>query len=218
MLGVPLVVGFSVVIAWLLNQKIKGQTLYRTAIFLPAITMPAAIGLLWRWLMNYQYGLLNYIIVKLGGQPIAWLSDPNTVKWAILIVLVWSMVSYQVIIMLAGLQGISKIYYEAAEIDGANKMQIFFKVTLPLLSPTIFFVTIMSMINILQIFDFIFLMIQRNTVAYQYSMSLVSYFYEIAFTQNIRGYASAISVVLFLIILAITAVQFVAQKYWVNYD
>lgn len=120
--------------------------------------------------------------------------------------------------MLAGLQGISKIYYEAAEIDGANKMQIFFKVTLPLLSPTIFFVTIMSMINILQIFDFIFLMIQRNTVAYQYSMSLVSYFYEIAFTQNIRGYASAISVVLFLIILAITAVQFVAQKYWVNYD
>ena len=217
-LGVPLVVGFSVVIAWLLNQKIKGQTLYRTAIFLPAITMPAAIGLLWRWLMNYQYGLLNYIIVKLGGQPIAWLSDPNTVKWAILIVLVWSMVSYQVIIMLAGLQGISKIYYEAAEIDGANKMQIFFKVTLPLLSPTIFFVTIMSMINILQIFDFIFLMIQRNTVAYQYSMSLVSYFYEIAFTQNIRGYASAISVVLFLIILAITAVQCVAQKYWVNYD
>ena len=131
-----------------------------------------------------QYGLLNYIIVKLGGQPIAWLSDPNTVKWAILIVLVWSMVSYQVIIMLAGLQGISKIYYEAAEIDGANKMQIFFKVTLPLLSPTIFFVTIMSMINILQIFDFIFLMIQRNTVAYQYSMSLVSYFYEIAFTQK----------------------------------
>ena len=217
-LGVPLVVGFSVVIAWLLNQKIKGQTLYRTAIFLPAITMPAAIGLLWRWLMNYQYGLLNYIIVKLGGQPIAWLSDPNTVKWAILIVLVWSMVSYQVIIMLAGLQGISKIYYEAAEIDGANKMQIFFKVTLPLLSPTIFFVTIMSMINILQIFDFIFLMIQRNTVAYQYSMSLVSYFSEIAFTQNIRGYASAISVVLVLIILAITAVQFVAQKYWVNYD
>lgn len=217
-LGVPLVVGFSVIIAWLLNQKIKGQTFYRTAIFLPAITMPAAIGLLWRWLMNYQYGLVNYVIVKLGGQPVAWLSDPNTVKWAILLVLVWSMVSYQVIIMLAGLQGISKDYYEAAEIDGANKVQIFFRITLPLLSPTIFFVTIMAMIGILQIFDFIFLMIQRSTVAYQYAMSLVSYFYEIAFTQNIRGYASAISVVLFLIILVITAVQFIGQKYWVNYD
>jgi len=217
-LGVPLVVFFSILIAWFLNQKIKGQSIYRTAIFLPAITMPAAIGLLWRWLLNYQYGIVNYIIVKLGGTAVAWLSDTNTVKWAILLVLVWSMVSYQVIIMLAGLQGISKTYYEAAEVDGASKWQIFFKITLPLLSPTIFFVTIMSTIGILQIFDFIFLMIQRTAVAYQYSMSLVSYFYELAFTQNLRGYASAVSIVLFVIILIITVIQFVGQKKWVNYD
>ena len=102
LLGVPLVLLFSISIAWLLNQKIKGQSFYRTAIFLPAITMPAAIGLLWRWLLNYQYGLLNYIIVAFGGKPVAWLGDPTIVKWAILLVLVWSMVSYQVIIMLAG--------------------------------------------------------------------------------------------------------------------
>lgn len=218
LLGVPLVLLFSVSIAWLLNQKIKGQSFYRTAIFLPAITMPAAIGLLWRWLLNYQYGLLNYIIVIFGGKPVAWLGDSSTVKWSILLVLVWSMVSYQVIIMLAGLQNISKIYYEAAEIDGANKVQIFFKITLPLLSPTIFFVTIMSTIGILQIFDFIFLMIQRTAVSYHYSMSLVSYFYDLAFTQNLRGYASAIAMVLFAIILVITIIQFKMQKKWVNYD
>lgn len=216
--GVPLVVIFSIVIAWLLNQKIKGQTIYRTMIFLPAITMPAAIGLLWRWLFNYQFGLINYVIEKCGGQPLAWLSDPNTVRWSILIVLVWSMVSYQVIIMLAGLQGIPKIYYEAAQIDGCSKTKTFFKVTLPLLSPTIFFVATMSMIGILQIFDFIFLMIQRTAVAYQYSASLVSYFYDLAFSQNVRGYASAVSVVLFFIVLIATIIQFIGQKKWVNYD
>ncbi len=216
--GVPLVVIFSVVIAWLLNQKIKGQTFYRTAIFLPAITMPAAIGLLWKWLLNYQYGLVNYIVTLFGGEPVAWLSDPNTVKWGILIALVWSMVSYQVIIILAGLQGIPKIYYEAAEIDGSSKLQVFFNVTIPLLTPTIFFVSIMSMIGILGIFDFIFLMVPRTAVAYQYSTSLVTYFYDLAFTQNIRGYASALSIVCFLITLGVTVVQFIGQKYWVNYD
>lgn len=217
-IGTPLVVLFSIILAVFLNKKVKGMGLYRTAIFLPAITMPAAIGLLWRWLFNYQYGLINFIIEKLGGTPIAWLSEPNTVKWAILIVLVWSMVSYQTIIMLAGLQGIDKSYYEAASIDGASRWDMFKKITLPLLSPTIFYVTIISMIGILQIFDFIFLMIQRTAVSYQYSMSLVSFFYDLAFVQNQRGYASAVTVVLFLIILVITTIQFITQKYWVKYD
>lgn len=217
-IGTPLVVIFSIILAVFLNKKIKGIGLYRTAIFLPAITMPAAIGLLWRWLFNYQYGLINYIIMKFGGTPIAWLSEPNTVKWAILIVLVWSMVSYQTIIMLAGIQGIDKSYYEAASIDGASRWDMFKKITLPLLSPTIFYVMIISMIGILQIFDFIFLMIQRTAVSYQYSMSLVSFFYDLAFAQNQRGYASAVTVVLFLIILVITTLQFVGQKYWVNYE
>lgn len=216
--GVPLVIIFSVLIAALLNCKIKSRALYRTLIFIPAITMPAAIGLLWRWLLNYKFGLVNYLAEQTGLEPVAWLSEESTVKWAILLVLVWSMVSYYIIIMLAGLQGIDGSYYEAAKVDGAGIFQTFFKITLPLLTPIIFFGTIMSMIGILQIFDFIFLMIQRDTMAYQYSMSVVTYFYELAFTKDLRGYASAVSIILSVIIMIITVFQMIGQKFWVKYD
>ncbi|WP_250816222.1 carbohydrate ABC transporter permease [Clostridium swellfunianum] len=216
--GVPLVIIFSVIIAHLLNKKIKGRTFYRVCIFVPAITMPAAIGILWRWLLNYKFGIVNYLLEKVGITSVAWLSEPKTVKWAILIALVWSMVSYYVIIMLGGMQSIDPSYYEAAIVDGAGPVQLFFKVTIPLLTPIIFFSTIMSAIGILQIFDFIFLMIQRNSIAYQYSISVVTYFYELAFVKNLRGYASAISIILCSIIMIFTSAQLYFQKYWVNYD
>jgi multiple sugar transport system permease protein len=216
--GVPLVIIFSVLIANLLNKKVRGRTFYRVCIFVPAITMPAAIGILWRWLLNYEYGIVNHFLEKLGMHRIAWLSEPGTVKWAILLVLVWSMVSYYVIIMLGGMQSIDPAYYEAAIVDGAGPLQIFFKVTVPLLTPIIFFSTIMTAIGILQIFDFIFLMINRNAVAYQYATSVVSYFYELAFVKNLRGYASAISIILCGIIMVFTGIQLYVQKYWVNYD
>lgn len=216
--GVSFVIIFSILIANSLNKKVKGRTFYRICIFIPAITMPAAIGILWRWLLNYKFGIVNYILEKMGLEPIAWLSEQVTVKWAILLVLVWSMVSYYVIIMLAGMQSIDSSYYEAARVDGAGPFQLFRKVTLPLLTPIIFFSTIMSMIGILQIFDFIYLMIQRETIAYQYSMSLVTYFYELAFVKDLRGYASAISIILCVIIMVITVIQLYYQKYWVNYD
>lgn len=217
-LGVPLVVIISVILAWLLNQKIKGLVFYRTAIFIPAITLPAAIGILWRWLYNSQYGLINYLLGLVGIEPKYWLGDTELVRWSILIVLVWASISYMVIILLAGLQRVPSMYYDAAQIDGANTRQILFKITLPLLSPTIFFVTVISMIGMLQVFDFIFLMIRSESASYQFAISLVSYFYETAFAQNLRGYGAAISVVLLAIIFLITAVQFRLQKRWVHYD
>jgi multiple sugar transport system permease protein len=216
--GVSFVIVFSVLIANSLNKKVKGRTFYRVCIFIPAITMPAAIGILWRWLLNYKFGIINYILEKFGLEPVAWLSEAATVKWAILVVLVWSMVSYYVIIMLAGMQAIDSSYYEAARVDGAGPLQLFFKVTIPLLTPIIFFSTIMSMIGILQIFDFIYLMIQRDTIAYQYSMSMVTYFYELAFVKDLRGYASAVSILLCIIIMIITVIQMNLQKFWVKYD
>ena len=214
MIGVPLVVVFSVFLANLLNKKIRGRTLYRTLLYIPAITIPAAVGILWRWILNYQYGVFNYILEKLGLQRVSWLGDVKYVRWSIILVVAWSMISYYTIIMLAALQGIDRTYYEAARLDGASGRQMFFKITLPLLSPMIFFSVI---IGILQIFDFIYLMVERDSLAYTYSMSLVTYFYECAFNRSsMRGYGAAISVVLALIIMVITILQMIGKKYWVQ--
>ena len=215
--GVPLVVFFSIFFANLVNKNIRGRTLYRTLLYIPAITMPAAISILLRWILNYQYGILNYLLEKIGLQRISWLGDVHYVRWAIILVLVWSMVSYYTIIMLAAMQGIDKSYYEAAKIDGATNRQLFFKITLPLLGPMIFFTMIMVTIGILQIFDFIYLMVDRTTYSYTYSMSLVTYFYECAFNKSsMRGYGAAISVVLALIIMVITIIQMIVKKYWMK--
>lgn len=218
LVSVPAIVICSTLLATLLNANIKGRNVYRTLIFIPAVTMPAAIGLLWRWLYNYQYGLINLILSFFGVKPVAWLSDTRIVLYAIAVVLIWSIVSYQMIIVLAGLQGISPTYYEAAEIDGAGPFQQFFRITLPLLTPTLFFITVISIINVFQIFDFIFLMIDPRALSMQYAMSLVYYFFDRAFVVNERGYAAAISLALFVIILAVTIVQFRLQKRWVHYE
>lgn len=217
--GVPLVIIFSIFLANLLNKKMRGRTLYRTLMFIPAITIPAAIGILWRWILNYQYGIFNWILEKLGLPRISWLGDVEYVRWSIIMVVVWSMVSYYVIIMLAAMQGIDSSYYEAARLDGANNRQMFFKITLPMLTPMIFFSIIMVTIGILQIFDFIYLMVDRDTLSYTYSMSLVTYFYECAFNKSsMRGYGAAISVVLAAIIMVITIIQMIGKKYWVRSD
>ena len=215
--GVPLVIIFSIFLAHQINKKIRGRTIYRTLLFIPAITIPAAIGILWRWILNYQYGIFNWILEKLGFSRISWLGDVKYVRWAIILVVVWSMVSYYVIIMLAAMQGIDSSYYEAARLDGASSRQVFFKITLPMLTPMIFFSVIMVTIGILQIFDFIYLMVDRQTLSYTYSMSLVTYFYECAFNKSsMRGYGAAISVVLAAIIMVITMIQMVGKKYWVR--
>ena len=215
--GVPAVVILSIFFANLLNKKIRFRTVYRTLLYIPAITMPAAISILWRWILNYQYGILNYFLEKIGLERIAWLGDVRYVRWGIVLVLVWSMTSYYTIIMLASMQGIDHTYYEAARLDGATASQQFFQITLPLLTPMIFFSVIMVTIGILQIFDFIYLMVERTSLSYQYSYSLVTYFYECAFNKtSMRGYGAAITVVLTIIIMIITIIQMVCRKYWVH--
>ncbi|MGD1822903.1 MAG: carbohydrate ABC transporter permease [Pleomorphochaeta sp.] len=218
LLGVPFVIVFSTLTATFLNSIGKFKTFFRTSLFLPAVTMPAAIGLLWRWLYNYEFGIINFILVKLGFEKIAWLSNNNLVQISITIVLVWSMVAIYTIIIMAGLQNISTTYYEAAKIDGASSIKIFFRITLPLLTPTLFFSTVMTTIGIFQIFDFIFLMIQPTALSLRYSMSLVYYFYDRAFIAFDKGFAAAISMVLFFIILFVTIIQLKFQNKWVHYE
>lgn len=213
---VPAVIIISVLLATLLNSKIKGKGFYRTMIFIPAVTMPAAIGLVWRWMMNYEFGLINAALEGLGLPRVAWLADPKISLIAVSIVLIWTDVSTRMVILLAGLQGIPKVYYEAAKIDGAGPVRQFFRITLPMLSPTIFFCMVMEIIGVFQIFDFIYLMMRRGSSGMPGARSIVTRFYEEAFISFNKGYAAAISIVLFFIILVITIVQMVAKKYWVH--
>jgi multiple sugar transport system permease protein len=217
-LCVPLVVALSVMLASLLNQQLRGRGLYRTMVFLPAVTLPAAIALMWKWLMNYEFGLINDLLKMMGLTGVAWLSDPVVVLLSVSAVFVWSSVAYQVIVLLAGLQGISRSYYEAAIIDGATGLQQFWRITIPLLTPSIFFVTVTSIINVFQIFDIIYLMIPQYSSGTAASRSLVSYFFEEAFIRFHKGYGAAISMILFLLILAMTLLQMKLQKRWVHYD
>ena len=180
---VPLVVILALGIAVLLNFRVKGIDLFRVFIFLPAVTLPPAIGLLWKWLMNYKFGIFNEMIGRFGIDPVAWLSDPKVVLFSISAVFIWASVAYQVIVLLAGLQGIPVSYQEAAQIDGANSVQQFFKITLPLLSPSIFFVCVTTVINVFQIFDFIYLMIPQGSSGTEASRSLVTYFFEQSFVK-----------------------------------
>jgi len=215
---VPFVVVLAIAQACLLNSKIKGIGIIRVLIFLPAITLPAAISLVWRWLMNYQFGFINSVLRNIGIEQIAWLSNPNLVIYSVSVVFIWASVAFQSIILLAGLQGIPECYVEAAKIDGAKRGQLFFRITLPLLSPAIFFVCVTTFINVFQIFDFIYLMIPIESVATPAARSLVSFFFEETFIRFNMGYGAAISLMLFLLIFVITLIQFALQKKFVFYD
>lgn len=216
-ISVPLGIFCSTLVAVLLNSKIKGLTFYRVMYFLPAVTMPAAIGMVWKWLYNKQFGLINQFLGYLGAEPQGWLSDPKLALYSVILVAIWSSVGYNMIILLAGLQGIPKSYYEAAQIDGAGPFKIFLKITLPLLSPSLFFVTIMSLISAFQVFDSIFMMVNTLNPAFESTVTLVYYFYVNAFEYHDKGYAAAISIVVFFIIMFITMIQLKLQKKLVNY-
>lgn len=159
--------------------------------------------------------LINNLLLYFGIKGPAWLSDPKYSFGAVCIVLIWSSIAQSVIIFLAGLQGISKTYYEAADIDGAGGLQKFFKITLPLLSSTAFMMTVMEIISFFQVFDMIFLMIPSTSSGLPGARSLVMLFYEESFQSYKKGYGAAISIVVFIIILIITLIQMKVQKKWV---
>ncbi|WP_101787223.1 carbohydrate ABC transporter permease [Nonomuraea indica] len=213
--GVPL----SIVVAALLNVPgLRGLSLYRTLYFLPVVTMPAAVGLTWSYLFNGDFGVINHLLGYLGIDGPYWLGDPDFAIYAIAVVGIWSSIGYNAVLFLAGLQGIPRHYYEAAEIDGAGRLRQFLRITLPLLTPTTFFVLVITMINALQVFDLVYLMVDPKSPSLEGSRTIVYLFYEKGFVQNQRGLAAAIAVVLLGIILALTAIQFRLQKKWVHYE
>ncbi|ONI38942.1 sugar ABC transporter permease [Candidatus Epulonipiscium fishelsonii] len=211
---VPLSICIALVLAALLNRKMKGRTIYRTIIFLPMVTAPAAIAMVWRWLLNSKFGLINNAF----GLDIQWVSDPKIAIYSIALIGVWSIIGYNMILFLSGLQEIPGDYYEAATIDGATGIKSFFHITIPLLSPTIFFVCITRIIGGLQVFDLIYMVMDKTNPALSKTQSLVYLFYDYAFSQKNLGYGSTIVVLLLVITLVITVLQMKAQKKWVFYN
>lgn len=214
---IPFIIVFSLLVAVLLNQKIKGKSVYRVIYFLPMVAAPAAVAMVWKWLFNSEFGLINYLLSLIGIEGPQWVSDPNFALIAIAIVGIWSAVGYNMILLLAGLQEIPKDYYEAASIDGAGPIRQFFSVTLPLVSPSLYFVMVTSIISAFQVFDVIFMMIDKTSMAIESTQSLVYLFYQHSFTVNDKGYGSAIIMLLLAIIMVITFIQSKVEKKWVHY-
>lgn len=189
---VPFSIAIALVLAVLLNRKMMGVSAYRTIFFLPMVAAPAAIAMVWRWLFNSEFGLLNHIF----GTSINWISDPAIAVFAIAVIGIWSIIGYNMVLFLAGLQEIPRDYYEAASIDGATGINQFFNITVPLLSPTIFFVTITRVIGGLQVFDLIYMVMDKDNPALYKTQSLVYLFYQNSFVENNKGYGSTIVVLL----------------------
>ena len=208
----------ALVLASLLNTRIKGRSFFRVIYFIPAITMSAAISMIWKWMYNSDYGIINSILSALGFEKMQFLTNPDIALYCICVVSIWSSIGYNMIILLAGIQGISKSYYEAAAIDGATGVQQFFNITLPLVTPTLFFVMITSLISTFQMFDAIYMLVSKKGLAMEATQSMVVYFYRNAFDYSKKGYASALAVLLFFIIMLITAFQMKMQNKWVNYE
>lgn len=200
---VPFSIIISLVLAVLLNKKIRGQSVYRTIFFMPMVAAPAAVAMVWRWLYNSDFGLINTVF----HLDVKWISNPDIAIYSVAIIGIWSIVGYNMVLFISGLQEIPRDYYEAASIDGETGIKQFFHITLPLLSPTIFFVVITRVISALQIFDLIFMVMDKNSPALPKTQSLVYLFYKYSFTQGNLGYGSTIVVLLLIIIMIITVFQ-----------
>lgn len=194
------------ILASILNSKIRGSEFYKTAYFLPFITPMIVIGIVWEWIFDPNIGLLNHIL----HLHINWLYDTHFAMPALILVSVWKLIGYNMIIFLSALSGISQNMFEAAKIDGANSIQIFKNVTIPLLSPTIFFVVIITAISSFQVFDLIYLMTQGGPL--DSTNVLVYAIYKNAFEYFNVGKASAIAYILFVIILILTLIQWNLRK------
>lgn len=215
-ISVPVTLFLSVLIAVILNQGVRFVKVFRTAVFLPYVTATIAVAAVWQLIFNPTMGPINGMLMKLGiDQPPGWLSSPSWALISVSIVYIWHSIGYYMVLFLAGLQSIPDYLYEAADLDGAGPISKFFRITLPMLSPVLFFTTIIGVINSFKVFDLIYVLTGggpgRSTHVLVYDI------YNSAFKQFEYGYASAMAYVLFLLILLISIVQFIGQKKWVNY-
>lgn len=213
LLGVPL----AVWLAALLNTPgLRFASFYRVLFFLPYVAMPTAVALVWRLMYNGDYGIINWVLSLVGVRGPYWVSEPGFAIVAVSLVGLWSSIGFSMIVLAAGLKAIPPELYEAAELDGASPSRRFRSVTVPLLSPTIFFVVIVTVISSFQLFDLLYAIMGPRNPAMPSSMSLVFYFYQAGFVDNQQGYAAAIAIAIFVLIGLVTLLQFRLQRRWVS--
>jgi multiple sugar transport system permease protein len=205
-LAVPLLIVLSLALALLLNQPRPGRTLGRVAAFTPYVMMSTVIGILWTWIFEKDFGLLNVYL----GRKIPWLVDSDVAMYGIVITTVWWTVGYDMVLFLAGLQDIPRELYEAAQIDGGNPLQIFRHVTIPMLAPTIFLVLLLTVNNSFQVFDQVYVMTAGGPGTA--TLTLVQYIYTVAFQFQKFGYGSAVALLLFVILVGFALLQMRAYR------
>ncbi|MCK5451198.1 MAG: sugar ABC transporter permease [Candidatus Omnitrophica bacterium] len=218
---VPIGICLSLLLAVAIDQKIKFKNFFKSIFFLPTVTAIVAVSVIWKWLYaGEKYGLFNFLIMKFGFQPIEWLASPTWILPSIMIMSVWAGVGYNMILFLAGLQTIPHALYEAAEIDGAGFWTKFFNITLPLLKPTIVFVTMMSFIFSFQVFEQVYIMTGGQGGiggVLNSGLTIVAYLYDKGFQKFQMGYASALAYVIFLWIFVLTMMSKRLMKSDVKY-
>ncbi len=211
--SVPIALAISLVFSVLLNQKIRGLTLFRTSYYIPVISSTVAVAMIFTWIFDPNYGLMNQLFGVFGIDPIHWLTDQRYAMIAVIIVSIWRSLGFNMIIYLAALQDIPNDLHDAAAIDGAGEIQKFFSIVLPLISPAIFFTTITALIGSFQSFDLVYNMTRGGPARATY---LVGYYiWEQAFNYLRMGYGAAISFVLFIVILTLTLIQWKLRRRWV---
>jgi multiple sugar transport system permease protein len=215
--SVPLTMGIGLLIALLLNTSIRGRGLLRTLFYLPVITPLVIAAIVWKWVYNGDFGLLNYYLLQLGfiQEPLRWLSDPNLAMPAVVITSVWKSVGFSMVVYLAGLQAIPEDYYDAAKIDGAGGLRRLKDITIPLLTPTTLFLAVISVLGALQVFTEIYIMTSGGPL--QRTTTIVYHIYTTAFRNFDMGYAAAMAFGLFAMMFAFTLVQFRVMRGEVEY-
>lgn len=211
-------ISIGLFLAVLINRNMPAflKYIFRTAYFFPVLVALAYCSIIWQYLYQKDTGIINYYLSYLNVEPVPWLSDRRFVMPSIIIMDVWKNTGFAMLVFLAGLQNIPQDYYESAQLDGANRWNLFRHITLPLITPTLFFNLIIYMIGALQVFDSIVVLTQGGPG--DASRSLVMYIYENAFQLFQMGYASAIAITLFLVIMVLTVIQFSVGRSWVHYE
>ena len=216
----PISLGLALIVANFLNRNKIGSKVFRTIFFIPFVCSAVAVAMMWRWMFNYHFGIVNGIIANFGGNRINWLGNPDYITWTMVISGVWGGMAFGIILFSAALNNVPKAYYEAAKIDGAGSIRQFFNITIPGISPTMFFLVTMGIIGMLQDFTRFYVMLGLDA-GNNAGLTVVFWLYRMAFADTFYygvAMASALSIVLGIGIIIITRINFFLSKFWVHYE